>query len=131
MIRDTSDTIDLNKLTEYEELDKNIQKLKTMGSVHILKKSQFYMNGDKLREHIGNHKNYAILLKQEELKEDIPELRDDRKQVKLFASIVKLSELKLMKKVNGNIIRKMQPKTLHDVEKMPLVMESIKLIDNM
>lgn len=100
--------------------------MKAINNLHILSKSKFYRNGDKLREHIATYKNQAILIKQEQILEDI----DDKNQA-MFPVLIKLEELKKMKKVNGNIIRKIQPKSLHEFQKMALVQGVINKMDSM
>ena len=96
-----------------------------ISNLYLLKESRFYMNGDNLREHIATYKNYAILLKQEILKQD-----SGNKMVTLFPSLVHLSDLKKIKKVNRNKVRKMNPQTLLLKEKLSLMYETIKHIDN-
>ena len=92
-------------------------KLQENKDLHILKKSRFYYNVNaELREHIATYKGYAILLKQENLKEEI-----NTKENKVFPSLVTLEDLKKLKRVNGNVIRKLQPNSLHEYEKMALI----------
>jgi len=100
----------------------NLEKLK---GLNLLKKSKFYYstNGE-LREHISTYNGYAILLKQENLKEEINDKEDT-----IFPSIVTIEDLRKMKKVNGNKVRKIQPKSLHEWEKMALVQGVIHNID--
>jgi len=100
-------------------------KLQENKNLHVLAKSKFYYgtNGE-LREHIATYKGYAILLKQENLKEEI-----NAKENKMFPSLVTLEDLKKLKKVNGNIIRKLQPDSLHEYEKMALIQGIIFEID--
>ena len=100
-------------------------KLQENKNLHILAKSKFYYgNNGELREHIATYKGYAILLKQENLKEEI-----NTKENKMFPSLVTLEDLKKLKKVNGNIIRKLQPNSLHEYEKMALIQGVIFEID--
>jgi len=105
------------------------EKLELQGipGLYILKKSKFYYgNNNNLREQIANYKGYAILIKQELIKEEIND-----KENKLFPSLVTLPDLKLMKKVNGNIIRKINPNSLHEFEKMTLIQAIIPEIDKL
>jgi hypothetical protein len=83
------------------------------------------MNGDKLREHVATYKNYAIMLKQEQLKED----DGKSKMMEVFPALIDTNLLSVMKRVNGNVIRKMQPKTLHQYEIMALVNQVVVNID--
>jgi UDP-3-O-[3-hydroxymyristoyl] glucosamine N-acyltransferase len=91
--------------------------IESMQDMHLLKKSKFYYNSKKeLREHIATYKGYAILIKQEQIKE----LEND-KETRMFPTLIKINELKFMKKVNGNIVRKIQPQSIHEYEKMALI----------
>ena len=100
-------------------------KLQNMKDLHILKKSRFYKNSDgNLREHIASYKGYAILLKQEKIKEEL-----NNKEMTMFPSLIKLNELKNMKRVNGNIVRKINPESIHEYEKMALIQGTITEID--
>jgi hypothetical protein len=112
-----------------ELLDKKAQEKLNMDAVpglHVLKKSVFYMNGDELREHVATYKDYAIMLKQEHLKENI---QDNLKEITVFPALIQKDLLHTMKRVNGNVIRKMKPKTLHKYEIMALVQQTIGKID--
>jgi hypothetical protein len=112
-----------------ELLDKKTQEKLNIDSIpglHVLKKSTFYMNRDKLREHVATYKDYAIMLKQEQLKEDI---ENNLKEITVFPALVQKDLLHAMKRVNGNIIRKMKPKTLHKYEIMALIQRTIAQID--
>ena len=99
--------------------------LESLKDLMILKKSKFYYGTNKnLREHIATYKGYAILIKQEQIKEELNE-----KENKMFPSLVKIEDLRKMKKVNGNIVRKLQPNSIHEYEKMALVQGVIFEID--
>jgi hypothetical protein len=101
-----------------------LQKLK-IPNLQVLKKSKFYSLDDKLREHIGTYRGYAIMLKQESLREE------HGKEVHLNPSLIQANMLGNLKKVNGNTIRKMQPKTLHESEKLSLFLKIQAEIDTM
>ena len=93
--------------------------------IQLLKKSKFYKVNGKIREHIGNYKCYGLFLKQELLKEKI---EDDSKNETLFISLIKTEDIPLLKKINGNIVRRTNPETLHKIDimkMMPKVMEKI------
>ena len=99
--------------------------LENKEGLRLLKKSKFYYgNNGELREHFASYKGYAIMIKQERIKE---ELND--KEVTMFPSLVTLKDLKKMKKVNGNIVRKLQPDSIHEFEKMSLTQAVIQKID--
>jgi len=108
-------------LAEKARRDLATQNLK---GLHVLKKSRFYYNGDKLREHIGTYMGKAILIKQEHIKEEL-----NSKENKMFPSLVDLKDLKLMRKVNGNVVRKLQPKSVHEYEKMALIQAVVTEMD--
>ena len=99
-------------------------KLKSTNGLFLLKRSRFYMNGENLREHIATYKDYAIMLKQEQLKTEY----NDKEHIG-HLSLVHVSVLKELKKVNGNVIRQIQPKSLHEYEKMALIQSTIVKID--
>ena len=108
-----------------EKKAKEKLKLASIKGLAILPKSKFYYGTNReLREHIATYKGYAILLKQENLKEEI-----NLKENRMFPSLVTLVDLKKMKKVNGNIIRKLQPDSVHEYEKMALVQGVMTEID--
>ena len=109
-----------------DEKAKEIQELSKNTGLYLLKKSKFYMNGENLREHIANYKGYAIMLKQENLKEEI---EGNTKEHKVNPAIIDLNMLSLMKPVNGNIVRKLNPNSLHFHEKMSVVIATVKEID--
>jgi sRNA-binding regulator protein Hfq len=118
-----SNTKDLKELLN--EKAKTKVNMENIPGLTILKKSKFYMNGDKLREHVATYKNYAIMLKQEQLKED----DGKSKMMEVFPALIDTNLLSVMKRVNGNVIRKMQPKTLHQYEIMALVNQVVVNID--
>ena len=99
--------------------------LESLKNLNILKKSRFYygINGE-LREHIATYKGYAILIKQEQIKEEL-----DSKNNTMFPTLLTLEDLRKLKKVNGNIIRKLQPNSIHEYEKMALIQGVIFKID--
>jgi hypothetical protein len=100
--------------------------IQNLPGLNILKKSKFYFGNNKeLREHIASYNGYAIMIKQERIKEDIND-----KEVQMFPSLVTLEDLRKMKKVNGNIIRKMNPNSIHEWEKMALIQGVVIQIDN-
>jgi len=100
--------------------------LESMKDMHLLKKTKFYYNAKgELREHIATYKGFAIMLKQEQIKE----LEND-KETRMFPTLIKIMEVKHMKKVNGNIVRKLQPDSIHEYEKLSLMMKVIIEIDN-
>jgi len=104
---------------------KEKNKLEEIDSLHLLTKSRFYYNADKqLREHVGTYKGFAILLKQEKIKEILND-----KENTMFPSLVTLTDLKRMKRVNGNIVRKINPDSLHEYEIMALIQGIILEID--
>jgi len=111
---------DLLKMKAEEKLKLS----KTVG-LRVLSKSKFYYSstGD-LREHIASYKGYAIMIKQEKISEDYNE-----KEVLMFPSLISLIDLKKLKKVNGNIVRKLQPKTIHEYEKIALIYGVLTKID--
>ena len=108
-----------------EQKAKEKLKLEALPGLHLLKKSKFYYgNNGELREHIATYNSYAIMIKQEKIKEDLND-----KEVTMFPSIVTLTDLKKMKKVNGNIIRKKQPNSIQEFEKMALIHGVVTEID--
>jgi len=109
-----------------EQKAKEKLKLDSLPGLHLLKKSKFYYgsNGE-LREHIATYNGYAIMIKQEKIKEDLND-----KEVKMFPSLVTLEDLRKMKKVNGNIIRKLNPDSIHEFEKMALIQGVVFQIDD-
>lgn len=117
-------TIELSDLIE--ENSKIEETLNNNTNLSLLKKSKFYLNGSNLREHIATYKGYAILLKQEQLSKF---LDSKEKEDIIETSLVTLNTLKQMKKVNGNIIRKMQPKAIGQYDKMALLYKTIIEID--
>jgi len=101
-------------------------KLEGLSGLNILKKSKFYYgNNGALREHIATYNGFAIMIKQEKIKEDLND-----KEVNMFPSLVTLEDLRKMKKVNGNIIRKLNPNSIHEWEKMALIQGVVVQIDN-
>lgn len=111
-----------------ELLDKKAQEklnIENIPGLHVLKKSKFYMNGDLLREHIATYKGKAIMLKQEQLKE----AAEDMREIQVFPAIVEEDLLTVMKKVNGNVVRQINPATLHKYEKMAIVNQIVSKID--
>jgi hypothetical protein len=134
--KDTTDTIPMELSLEDGSAEKRLTdilnakakeklKIQSMNNMHLLKKSKFYYNsnGD-LREHIATYNGYAILIKQEKIKED-----ENDKEVMMFPSLIKISELKNLKRVNGNIIRKLQPDSIHEYEKLALIVKTTEEID--
>lgn len=119
----------MGKETEFfdlKEITNQKSKLNDIIGLRVLKKSKFYYGKDKnFREHIASYQGYAILLKQENL--DFS--GENQKEKELDISLVTLKDLKKMKKVNGNIVRKINPKSLHDFEKMAVVQQAILKID--
>lgn len=99
--------------------------LENTPDLHLLKKSKFYYSANgELREQLANYKGYAIMIRQEKIKEEIND-----KETRMFPALVTLEDLRKMKKVNGNIVRKLQPNSLHEFEKMALVIKVITEID--
>ena len=99
--------------------------LENKEGLRLLKKSKFYYgNNGELREHFATYKGYAIMIKQEKIKEDLNE-----KEITMFPTLVTLDDLRKMKRVNGNIVRKLQPETIHEYEKMTLTQGIITKID--
>ncbi len=86
----------------------------------ILKKSVFYYYNDKLREHIATYNGYAILIKQECINNSEPAF-----------SIIKKTDLQLLKKVNGNIIRKINPSSFNVETKTKMLFECIEEISKL
>lgn len=120
---DAAQAQQLRELLEQKILDK--QKLNETKGLKVLKKSKFYYGvDDNLREHIATYNGMAILLKQEE----VPEELNDKEQG-MTVALVTLPDLKKMKKVNGNIVRKINPKTIHEFEKMAAVQSIILELD--
>ena len=111
-------TLNLNVFTKEEKAVLSIKDL------IVYSKTQFYGTKKDLREHIASYKDYAILLKSSELKEEL-----DKKKTSINCSLVLVKDLKNLKKVNGNIIRKIQPLTLSPYEKIPLVNQIISKLD--
>jgi hypothetical protein len=111
---------DLLKMKAEEKM-----KLTATNGLRVLSKSKFYYgtNGD-LREHIATYKGYAIMIKQEKISEDLNE-----KEVTMFPTLITLPELKMLKKVNGNVVRKLQPKSIHEYEKLTLIHGVVIKID--
>jgi len=108
-----------------EQKAKEKMQMENLPGLNILKKSKFYYgNNGELREHIASYNGFAIMIKQEKIKEDLND-----KEVSMFPSLVALKDLKKMKKVNGNIIRKLNPNSIHDFEKMALLVKVIEEID--
>jgi hypothetical protein len=122
-LEDGEAALQLKELLEQKAKDKiNLNK---NPNLNMLKRSKFYYSpNNEFREHIANYKGYAILIKQENIKEEL-----DSKTMKMFPSLVTLTDLRKMKKVNGNIVRKSNPKTVHEFEKIALVQEVMKEID--
>ena len=116
---------DLKKLLNEKAQEKI--KMKSLDGLHILKKTKFYMNGEDLREHIATYKGYAIMLKQEQLKEEI---EGSLKEQKVFPALIEVDLLCVMKRVNGNVVRKMNPITLHQYDQMAVVQSVIEIIDS-
>jgi len=108
-----------------EQKAKEKMQMENLPGLNILKKSKFYYgNNGELREMIAAYNGYAIMIKQEKIKEDLND-----KEVNMFPSLVTLEDLRKMKKVNGNIIRKMNPDSIHDFEKMALIQGVVIRID--
>jgi len=108
-----------------EQKAKEKMQMENLPGLNILKKSKFYYgNNGELRECIAVYNGFAIMIKQEKIKEDLND-----KEVNMFPSLVTLKDLKKMKKVNGNIIRKLNPNSIHDFEKMALLVKVIEEID--
>jgi len=114
-----------------EEKAKEKTKLDNILGLNVLKRSKFYYGkNNELREHIATYRsekneNYAILLNSSKImKEDI-----SSDEAKVFPVLIKLEDLKKMKKVNGNIVRKLQPKTLHKWDQMALIQGTIAEIE--
>ena len=108
-----------------EQKAKEKMQMENLPGLNILKKSKFcYGNNGELREHIASYNGFAIMIKQEKIKEDLND-----KEVSMFPSLVALKDLKKMKKVNGNVIRKLNPNSIHDFEKMALIQGVVIEID--
>jgi hypothetical protein len=100
-------------------------KLENFSGLNILSKSKFYYSTTgELREHIATYKGYAILLREDNMIEDI-----DGEVSNAYPIIVTLSDLKKLKKINGNVVRKLQPKTIHEYEKMAVIQGVVTKID--
>jgi len=110
-------------------LDKKAkEKLTLIANVdlNVLKKSKFfYSNDGSFREHIATYKGYAILIKSDLIKEEI-----NTEETKMFPSLIKLEDLKKLKRVNGNVVRKKQPDSIHEYEKIALLIKVVPEIDN-
>ena len=129
-------------IKDKRELEK-LNKLKLLNSrATLLKKSKFYRikrpNGklselSELREHIGNYREYGIFLKQEEMLniDDITVIKATSNEAKINPSIILIKDIKFLKAINGNIIRKIQPKTIHEIEKMSVLLASMEKIDKL
>jgi len=109
-------------LKDQKEKEEEIKKIPALS---LLKKSKFYYYDNNLREHIANYKNYSILLKQENVSQETEE-----KDIVIKPSIVKTEDLKKVKRVNANIIKKTNPSTLMYNEKMMVLLGVIEKIDN-
>jgi len=93
--------------------------------LNLLNKSKFYYSSNnQLLEHIATYKNYCILLKSSNLKKDI-----DKNNTEMFPTLVKTDEIKGLKRVNGNIVRKLKPDTLSNLEKLALINSVVGKID--
>jgi len=115
----------------FNELDKLLKdkKMKPVferDGLTFFKKSRFYMNKGVLREHIATYKGYAILLDHNNLKETL-----DENKTKMMPILISANDIKLLKKINGNIIRKLNPQTLTKLEKAVMLDEVMKNIDSM
>jgi hypothetical protein len=122
-LEDAAKTQQLRDLLEQKAKEK--MQLENLKGLIIYKKSKFYYgNNGELRECIAVYNGYAIMIKQEKIKEDLND-----KEVTMFPSIVTLTDLKKMKKVNGNIIRKKQPNSIQEFEKMALIHGVVAEID--
>ena len=116
-----------------EEKAKQKTKLDQIIGLNVLRRSKFYYGkNNELREHIATYKSqknetYAILLNSNKIMKE--EINPD--EAKVFPILVKLEDLKKMKKVNGNVVRKLQPKTLHKWDQMALVQGTIVEIEKL
>lgn len=111
----------LDEKIEYNELKKKF--LQESGKdIKVLKKQKFYYsnNGDIL-EHFSSYKNYAILLRScTELDEDI----------KIDFVLILLKDLKNIKRVNGNVVRKINPRTVSTTQKIMIFYKAKEFIDS-
>ena len=96
------------------------------NSFNLLKRSKFYYVNGGIREHIATYKGYAILLNPEKLKTELNDKEDT-----VYPSLLKTNALKKLKKVNGNVVRKLNPNTLPEFYKMNLLLGTLTQIDNM
>jgi len=105
---------------------KEKQDLENMNGFVLIKKTKFYRTvSGELAEHIASYKGYAILIKQD-IKEKI---EDTDEAILMKPTLVLLTELKNLKRVNGNIVRKINPTSLHEFEKLSLVQGVIVAVD--
>jgi len=110
------------KLQEKQEQYKKIEKL---PGLYVLKKSRFYDTENGWREHIATYKDYAIMLKTNNLRGE-----QNNNTTQMYPILVPINGVKYMKKVNGNIVRKKNPDTLSWPEKMVLIEAVTRKIDN-
>ena len=78
----------------------------------MLNKSKFYMNGKSWIEHIGSFKGFAICLKSEDLIDHVDDKHDKLKYI-----LIAENDLKILKPINGNVIRKLQPDSVNKLNK--------------
>jgi hypothetical protein len=116
----------MEEIPEYKKLKMKYLEESSTFNIQFLSKEKFYRNSkSELLEHFCTYKNYAILIKTG--KES--EISD--KELEVPVTLVKINELKDLKKVNGNIVRKLQPSTLDKGTKFMLAIKASESINEM
>ena len=125
----------IKNVTTLEEQNKLIieteQKFKSIISLQKLNKSKFYNKDNELIEHIANFKGYSIFVNHKYLGsiENTENTKNtDNLDIKL--KVIRTKDLKYLKKINDNTIKKINPVGLSDIQRKMILVDIAPKIDN-
>ena len=119
----------IKNVTTLEEQNKLIieteQKFKSIIGLQKLKKSKFYDKDNELIEHIANFKDYSVFINHEYLS-DI----ENTNNLDIKLKVIETKDLKYLKKINNNTIKKINPIGLSDIQRKMILVDITPKIDD-
>ena len=120
-----------NNKRDIKRKNEELKKLKDIKGLYILKKSRFYSKDgtdsiESLREHFATYKDYVITIKQNMERKT---LENGDEVISVDIAVVTKDDIKLMKRINSNKVRKMMPNTINDLEKISALLNITKELD--
>ena len=105
------------------------QKFNSIIGLQKLKKSKFYDNGD-LLEHIANFKGYSIFINHHFIKHNEHNSDNTTDGLDIKLKVIETKDLKYLKKINNNTIKKINPIGLSDIQRKMILVDITPKIDD-